>query len=187
MLIYAIKRNALPQHSIHTDSDAVKWALVNSNNVLAKISFIGQGIYIQDSLPTLIDDETIAKSLILSKYCADETPHSTLLITYAELLAYVWVRIQRSEHKEIMITILEQEIKDSAGFCYIGRFNRTLNAPVGFYEDISVRISDADRISAIVYRIRETEPIENQLSKVTQALQEAGYDEKTILEWTIDL
>lgn len=35
MLIYAIKRNALPQHSIHTDSDAVKWALVNSNNVLA--------------------------------------------------------------------------------------------------------------------------------------------------------
>ena len=86
-----------------------------------------------------------------------------------------------------MITILEQEIKDSAGFCYIGRFNRTLNAPVGFYEDISVRISDADRISTIVYRIRETEPIENQLSKVTQALQEAGYDEKTILEWTIDL
>lgn len=37
------------------------------NEGQTKISFIGQDIYIQDSFPTLIDDKTIAKSLILSR------------------------------------------------------------------------------------------------------------------------
>lgn len=117
---------------------------------------------------------------LLQTYLSDPTPHSVLLITYEELFSYVWQRINQSEHKDTLIQIFEQELKDSTDLCYTGRFNRTINTLSGFYDDIEVQISDPDRINAIIAQHKNKD-------RITQALQEAGYDQQTINDWTEDL
>ena len=122
----------------------------------------------------------------LVEYCADVTIHSVHLLTYAELLAYVWTRIDRSEHKSELLKIFEEQIADSECMCFTGRFNRTLSVLVGFYDDIVIEISDRARIGAIIIalktRINPYDPIRHAALAIEQ-LRAAGYDGDTIQPW----
>ena len=122
----------------------------------------------------------------LAEYCADSTIHSVHLLTYAELLAYVWARMCRSEHKSELLRIFEEQIVDSECMCFTGRFNRTLSVLVGFYDDIVIEISDRARIGAIIIalktRINPYDPIKHAALAIEQ-LRAAGYDDDTIQPW----
>lgn len=131
------------------------------------------------------DLDARAKNL-LATYCNDKTIHSDHMITYEELLAYVWTRIIKSEHMAELIKILSQQILDSEGMCFTGRFNRTLSALMGFYSDISIQISDASRIGAIIQVIRtrmiDYDPVKHAHIATTE-LQDAGYTLDEIKPW----
>ena len=122
----------------------------------------------------------------LVEYCGDETVHSHHLLSYSELLGYVWARVCRSKHKVELLRVLEEQIADAECKCFTGRFNRTLSVLVGFYPDIIISISDKSRISAIVVAIQaKLEPydplVHRELAQVQ--LLGAGYDTDEIQPW----
>ena len=123
---------------------------------------------------------------LLTEYCLNESVHSDHLLTYAELLAYVWARIIRSEHAAEMLRILEEQIADAECKCFTGRFNRTISVLVGFYPDIMIQISDSSRISAIMIAIQNRlDPYDSQVHLETARveLMEAGYTADEIEPW----
>lgn len=123
---------------------------------------------------------------LLDTYCADKCIHSVHMITYEELLSYVWNRILQSEHKIELVRILLQQVLESENKCFTGRFNRTLSTLVGFSPDIVIEISDASRIGAIILAIRDRiQPYDIAAHVATAAveLQEAGYTTDEIEPW----
>ena len=123
---------------------------------------------------------------IIATWAEDTTVHSQHLLTYAELMAYVWARICRHESKADLLKILAEQVTDAECKCFTGRFNRTLSVLVGFYDDISINISDSSRISAIVIEIgKKIEPYsaEEHMRTSSQALLEIGYTLTDIQPW----
>jgi hypothetical protein len=141
-------------------------------------------IFSIDNIITSNLNSNVKESLI--EYCQDDSVHSVHLITYSELLGYVWQRITKSDHKEELFKILEEQTADSECKCFTGRFNRTLSVLVGFYDDIKINISDNARIGAIIIackdKIRPYDVIEHK-KMVQKELLEAGYNEEEIKPW----
>ena len=126
-----------------------------------------------------------AKALIV-EYCSDDTIHSVHLLTYAELLGYVWQRIEQSEHRSELLAILAEQVTDAECKCFTGRFNRTLSVLVGFYDDIVIEISDNSRIGAIIIAIKQGLDVYNPVEHRTRAktaLLEAGYTDEDMEPW----
>jgi Leucine-rich repeat (LRR) protein len=153
-----------------------------------------------DSLQSLLKDEKplfsindiIASNLnlitkeSLIEYCQNDSVHSVHLITYTELLGFVWQRIIKSVYKEELFKILEEQIAESECKCFTGRFNRTLSVLVGFYDDIKINISDNARIGAIIITCKEKiTPYNSHDHKnmVEKELLEAGYTNEEIKPW----
>jgi Leucine-rich repeat (LRR) protein len=74
---------------------------------------------LRDSKPLFTLDDVISSNLSfkskesLIEYCQDESVHSVHLVTYGELLSYVWQRIINSDHKEELFRILEEQMAES--------------------------------------------------------------------------
>lgn len=153
-----------------------------------------------DSLQNLLKDKKIVFNLqkiidspldeitkaMLIEYCQDTAVHSIHLVTYQELLGYVWNRIASSEHRDELFKILTEQISDSECKCFTGRFNRTLSVLVGFYDDIVIEISDNSRIGAIIIATKDKiNPynIEDHKKLALTNLQEAGYSQEEVKPW----
>ena len=139
------------------------------------------------SMEAVIDSGLDEKAIrLILEYCSDTSVHSIHLLTYLELLGYVWARIEKSEHRSELIKILGEQVTDSECKCFTGRFNRTLSVLVGFCPDITIAISDNSRIGAIIIaakdRVTPYDPVEHQELARTLLL-EAGYDAETIEPW----
>ena len=117
--IYGNGQNVHDMHIQKTVCDSVKRLLTDP-----KPSFCTKMISYSD-----LDEKT--KNALLM-YCKDKCVHSLHLLTYEELLSYVWARIMRSEHKAELFKILAERIPDSERMCFTGRFNRTLSVLVRF-------------------------------------------------------
>jgi Leucine-rich repeat (LRR) protein len=147
---------------------------------------------LKDTKPLFSINDIIASDLnlitkeSLIEYCQDDSVHSIHLITYSELLGYVWQRIIKSIHKEELFRILEEQIAESECKCFTGRFNRTISVLVGFFDDIKINISDNARIGAIIITCKEKIiPYNSNDHKkmVLKELLEAGYTESEIKPW----
>jgi Leucine-rich repeat (LRR) protein len=147
---------------------------------------------LKDNKPMFSIDDIILSNLSLTtkesliEYCQDESVHSIHLITYGELLGFVWQRIINSNHKEELLRILEEQMADSQCKCFTGRFNRTISVLVGFYDDIKINISDNARIGAIIIACKEKIKPYNSLDHkkmVEKELLQAGYNEEEIKPW----
>ena len=121
---------------------------------------------------------------LLLEYGDDGTIHSHHLLTFKELLAYVWARINRSEHRTELIKILGEQITDSECMCLTGRFNRVVSVLVGFYPDIMITISDSSRIGAIIIAARDQtlNPTAHR-ELAHKLLIEAGYLDEEVQPW----
>ena len=131
------------------------------------------------------DMDDCVKQLLI-EYCSNSYVHSDHMISYSELLGYVWNRITRSEHTIELFKILSQQISDSRGKCFTGRFNRLVSVLVGFYPDIVIEISDTARISAIILAIQKRinpYDLTTHAETATIELQEAGYSLDEIKPW----
>jgi Leucine-rich repeat (LRR) protein len=118
-------------------------------------------------------------------YCDDDTTHTRLLITYSDLLIYVWSRITFSTNKNEILQILNQEINDGLCMCFTGRLTRLLNTLVGFYDDIELQISDSEQITNIIMALKDKFPSNQEQLKdaVRKELQDRQYSESIINEW----
>ena len=89
------------------------------------------------------------KSLLM-EYSACDDVHSTLNITFGELLTYVCNRIQLNEHGGEIKQALNIEISDSVGKCFTGRISRLINCLNGFDPLVSIQISDSEQLAQII-------------------------------------
>lgn len=126
---------------------------------------------------------------LIDEYCNDDTLHSVYLITYSDLLRYVWARIINSEYKDNILKILNDEIISSKNSCFMGRMVRLINTLVGFYDDIQIQISDSEQIANIILSIKNRSilsPIKNNINikiAVREELLQRQYSEDIINEW----
>ena len=117
-------------------------------------------------------------------YCDDKTEHSTYLITYSDLLIYVWSRIIKSQNKNEILKVLNQEITDGLCMCFTGRMTRLLNTLVGFYDDIELQISNSEQITNIIMSLKtKITDVEQLKEAVKKELFERQYSETIINEW----
>ncbi len=128
----------------------------------------------------------------LVEYCYDENIHSTLLLTFAEVLWSVLQTIQHDfdeeKQKEIK-AILNQEMDDAEGKCFTGRLNRIVNCLNGFSSLVNVVIKGSDQINNVIFVIKnrlekeKNYDIELHKEEVTKTLRELEYNEDTINAW----
>ena len=116
-------------------------------------------------------------------YCDDKSEHTTYLITYADLLVYVWSRISKSENKSDLCKVLNQEISDGLCMCFTGRITRLLNCLTGFYDDIELQISDSEQITNIIVSLKKKYDGIYLYDHVRAELIDRQYSNEVINEW----
>ena len=83
----------------------------------------------------------------IKDWCDDSSIHSNMGVTYKTLLKQVWGIIEDNHaNKEAMREVLFQELNDSKGVCFTGRFTRTLNALCGFIEEVQIGLSPGEEM-----------------------------------------
>ena len=147
---------------------------------------------LKDPAPTFSLDDLKGNGLTdraiswLTNACNDSSRNSNYLITYKQLLSYVWQRICTSVHKEELIRVLEQQVTESIGRCNIGRLTRLLAVLVGFYDDIHIAISSGAQICAAIKVAKdklESYNAQTHRNLVETHLKDLGYTDDEAKPW----
>ena len=104
--------------------------------------------YMTDILGDLILTSHTKESLVEYNTCNDV--HSTLNVTFAEVLQSVWYIIQKHVDSVEIKRILNAEMSDSICKCFTGRLSRLINTLNGFDEKVCIMISNNDAIGNII-------------------------------------
>jgi Leucine-rich repeat (LRR) protein len=139
----------------------------------------------------IVNDDTLnreAKQLVKS-YCNNTEIHSLLLLSFQDVLEYVWETIKRfdkDKQKEIK-NIMNQEMSDSVGMCFTGRVSRLINCLNGFSDLVTIEISDNEQINNIILltkqRLGDEYTPDKHKKLVENELRERGYSAELITEW----
>ena len=146
-------------------------------------------LYFDEITELIIGDDILApftkESLV--EYCKDESVHSTLDITFADLLVAVWNRISKSEHLVEIKNILNIEMQDASCKCFTGRMSRLLNCLNGFDPLVEIKIGDCEQIGTIISLVKTQLGEEYTIAKhktiSKERLLDLGYEMKVIDEW----
>ena len=145
----------------------------------------------------ILSDEVITPSVKsqLIEYCADDSAHSLLLLTFAEVLWYVLNTITTDfndslETQNEIKRVLNQEMLDAECKCFTGRMNRVVNCLNGFSPLVDIKISDGEQIGNVIVMLKDkaldsegnySVAMHKQL--VEHELRERGYDSEIIYQW----
>jgi Leucine-rich repeat (LRR) protein len=124
---------------------------------------------------------------ILSQYCELKDVHSTLGVTFEEVLNLVLNRINNHENRSEILKVLEIEMNDSMCKCFTGRISRLVNVLNGFCDDIIVKISDSEQIGSVITSIIAKFPENLRKQEAINNLTSLGYSDEIIRVWTEDL
>lgn len=152
---------------------------------------ISQKPCISDIYETVLADTVLTKETkeILVEYCKDENVHSTLRITFEELLVHVFSRIESNENKQEIKSVLNMEMTDSVCKCFTGRMSRLINCLNGFDDLVSIKISDTEQIGQVIGQIKEQlettneYTVEKHREMATDELRAREYSQEVIAEW----
>ena len=128
------------------------------------------------------------KSLLM-EYSACTDVHSTLNITFGELLTYVFDRIQSNANSDEIKKVLNIEMADSVCKCFTGRISRLINCLNGFDPLVSIQISDSEQIAQIIkivayeLTVANSYTVELHRKSVADRLTDLGYASDTINLW----
>jgi hypothetical protein len=119
--------------------------------------------------------------------------HSTLYVTFKEVLLSVWNIIRSHDHANEIKLILNDEMNDSICKCFTGRLSRLVNCLNGFDNRVQIKIADNNQISNIIIMIKNKYEVFNKnkyddlqiiKKEIIKELTERGYDQDIINEWT---
>jgi len=173
-LVYGDKQNIHNHHIQNSFKNSL-------NNILKDNNLMNLNDIKQQILDNEILTEQSKRELL--NYCDDGTQHCTYLITYSDLLIYVWSRIINNKDKDEILKVLNQEISDGLCMCFTGRLTRLLNTLVGFYNDIEIQISDSEQITNIIISLKNKYEKNELKIELKKALIERQYSESIINEW----
>jgi Leucine-rich repeat (LRR) protein len=168
----------------HTIQESIKKSIMNIMNLNIKVD--------EESIMTEIINDTIITDKtkeLLAEYSKNRDYHSVLLITFKELLMYVWSLIQENEHKDEIKAILNTEMLDAKDKCFTGRLSRLVNCLNGFSKLIEIKVHDTEQIANIIILIAndlerdKKYSVEEHKKLVKIELISREYDEAMINEW----
>ena len=91
---------------------------------------------------------------LLLEYIDDKCLHSTLNITFEDLLLSTLSIINDHINKDEIKRILNDEINDSLCKCYTGRMSRLINCLNGYSDKVNIQISDTEQIGHIIHSVK---------------------------------
>ena len=94
--------------------------------------------------------ETLSHALRkdLKRWCNDTLIHSNFGLTFSEILARVVFVARCHPDADTLRDILRDELEQSLGQCFTGRFSRVVNVLVGFVEGVHVGIDPREQLQA---------------------------------------
>ena len=144
---------------------------------------------IDDIYDTILSDDILTQQTkeILIDYCNDTNIHSTLNISFKDLLIHTFSRININSNKDEIKRILSLEMTDSLCKCFTGRISRLINCLNGFDDLVNINISDTEQIGQIISLIEEQLDNDYNVDKhkeiVQQELLTRGYSQHVIDKW----
>jgi Leucine-rich repeat (LRR) protein len=193
-LIRFLQRDRIDYQKVYSDGQnvhnhAIQDGISNSIN------------YIMNKKP-ILTAEQLNEFIINCKYLSDQTKqllmeysdnqdlHSRFGLSFSELLLNMFSLIeQNQEHKEVIYSILNQEMSDAQCKCFTGRISRLVNCLNGFDPNIIIHISNSEQIGNIIGLIQRqleltgTYSIQSHKDLVRKELLERGYDDAIINNW----
>ena len=92
---------------------------------------------------------------MLNEYVNNTYIHSSLHMTYAEILEPVLYYIIGHNSCNELLNILDDEIRSSVGKCFQGRIARTINIINGYHPSIEIYVSQNEQINNIILNIKQ--------------------------------
>lgn len=129
----------------------------------------------------------------LRTWVKDSTVHSRHAITLGHMLHELWTVVRVHPNQQDIIPVLVQEILDSDGYCFTGRFTRVLNSLSGFVDGIRFEISERERLQVRMPLLygklpEDTETLGDDgkqrfMEQVFETLKESQLEEREWVEW----
>ena len=169
------------EQNIHDNS--IQESIRNSifNIIKQKIEFNEENI-----IDNILNDENLTCKELLIEYCDNNDYHSTLFVTFKELLCNVWTLINNNNEIKKILNI---EMLDSECKCFTGRLSRLINCLNGYSDLVKIKISEEQEISNIIIMIKKKLNLNNEYTIEKHKeyslieLKERGYDDNIINEW----
>lgn len=183
--------NKIDNLHIYSDAQSVHTSSIQKSIVKSIENITSQNIKIDidSTLYEILNDVLINCKSELSNDILIEDIHSTLHITFKELLCYVWETIKTldHQHQDEIKNRLNQEIYESKNKCFTGKLSRLINCLNGFTDLVSITIDESEEIGNIItivrHRLGEQYTVEEHKKIVIEELKERGYPHDTILHW----
>ena len=144
-----IKANKI---AIYNDNQNVHNSDINksiSQSIYAILNSVdNNNFYMNDILSDPILTTETKESLV--EYSACNDVHSTLNVTFSEVLQSVWCIIQKHADSIEIKRILNAEMSESICKCFTGRLSRLINTLNGFDNRVCIMISNNDAIGNII-------------------------------------
>ena len=180
-----IKANKI---AIYNDNQNVHNSDINksiSQSIYAILNSVdNNNFYMNDILCDPILTTETKESLV--EYCACNDVHSTLNVTFAEVLQSVWCIIQKHADSIEIKRILNAEMSESICKCFTGRLSRLINTLNGFDDRVCIMISNNDAIGNIIVMTiakNKDKNIIEQKEICKLELLSRGYTKDIIDEW----
>jgi len=145
------KQNVYTDHQNvhnHNIQECIRKSISNIINIPPTIQSLSD--YIVNN--TILTEQS---KQLLFEYIEDKTIHSTLLITFEELLLHTMSVINKDEHADEILKIMNIELDDSLCKCYTGRMSRIINCLNGFSDLVEVQISESEQIGHIISIVKD--------------------------------
>lgn len=168
----------------HSIQESVRSSI---EKIMEQKFIINSDIIISELINDEILTETCKKSLL--EYSEQKEYHSILLITFQDLLFYIWETIKLLDKNDIIEVkkILNIEMTDSECKCFLGRLSRLLNSLNGYSNLINITISQNQQIGNIIILIKnklgEDYSIEEHKRLVLIELKNREISDNIIEEW----
>ena len=177
---------------VYKDTQSVHNHQIQESIRKSILNLLNDELAVVDCLTDMISNKLLSKPTksTLVEYCIMQDVHSSLNITFGELFNFVWSRIIKHKNADEILKILEREMRNILCNFLTGRMVRLVNCLNGFYDDITIRISDDDQISNIILVIKSNLNNKNpNFDKIwrkiiIEVLVEREYPQEIIDEWT---
>jgi hypothetical protein len=169
---------------IYNDGENVHDTSIQSSLSLS-INNILKGPCFGDEMKQLLNDSSLSSEIIcyILESFKEETIHAQTGVTYEKLFGYVFYYILNSENCDELIKILEDEIHEGRGLCFVGRLTRLVNVLSGFHDGVTLKIADNSQIGNIAVLLRSNYSGEELRTNFRKEMRERGYSNDIIDEW----
>ena len=138
-----------------------------------------------------MEDEILTEETkkLLIEYCDNKDAHTSIQLTFEDLLVNVWTLINSLDTRNEIKSILNIEMQDSICKCFTGRISRLVNCLNGFTDLVKINIADNQQIGNIIIIVKEkleldnNYSIENHKDLVKKELIERNFSSDIIEEW----